>query len=175
VLFRIDLSLDSSLTANQQGKYTLEKEIRLAKRTFSENLRIQFSSSDTASVWKGLKDITNCKTPSPSTVENQQQADNQNEFYCSFEKKHHSHLLQPPSPPHLQFISVKMTCARYSERKNEIRKAPGPDSGTPDCLRTCTDKLAPIFTQITGAVRYPLMLQMLHHHPRPKETSNYWT
>ncbi len=29
--------------------------------------------------------------------------------------------------------------------------------------------------QITGAVRSPLMLQMLHHHPRPKETQNYWT
>ncbi len=28
--------------------------------------------------------------------------------------------------------------------------------------------------QITGAVRSPLMLQMIHHHPRPKETQNYW-
>ncbi len=33
-----------------------------------------------------MKDITSCKTPSPSTVENQQQADNLNEFYCRFEK-----------------------------------------------------------------------------------------
>ncbi len=29
--------------------------------------------------------------------------------------------------------------------------------------------------QIAGAVRIPLMLQMLHHHPPPKETQNYWT
>ncbi len=28
--------------------------------------------------------------------------------------------------------------------------------------------------QITGAVRSPPMLQMLHHHPRPKGTQNYW-
>ncbi len=56
----------------KQAKYTLEKEIRVAKRNYSDKLRIQFSSSDSASVWKGMKDFTNYKTPSPSTVENQQ-------------------------------------------------------------------------------------------------------
>ncbi len=35
----------------KQVKYTLEKEIRVAKRIYSDKLRIQFSSSD----WKGLK------------------------------------------------------------------------------------------------------------------------
>jgi len=42
----------------KQAKYTLEKEIRVAKRIYSEKLRIQFSSSNSASVWKGMKDIT---------------------------------------------------------------------------------------------------------------------
>ncbi len=59
----------------KQAKYTLEKEIRVAKRNYSGKLRIQFSSSDSASVWKGMKYFTNYKTPSPSTVENQQLAD----------------------------------------------------------------------------------------------------
>ncbi len=68
----------------KQAKYTLEKDIRVAKRNYSEKLRIQFSSSDSESVWKGLKEITNYKTPSPSTVEKQQQVDNLNEFYCRF-------------------------------------------------------------------------------------------
>ncbi len=76
----------------KQAKYTLEK-IRVAKRNYSDKPRIQFSSSDSASVWKGIKDITSYKTPSPSTVENQLQADNLNEFYCRFEKK------TPPHPP----------------------------------------------------------------------------
>ncbi len=35
-------------------------------------------------MWKGLKDITNFKTPSPSTVENQQLADDLKEFYCRY-------------------------------------------------------------------------------------------
>ncbi len=36
----------------KQAKYTLEKEIRVAKRNYSDKLRIQFSSSDSTSVWK---------------------------------------------------------------------------------------------------------------------------
>jgi len=43
----------------KQAKYTLEKEIKVAKRNYSEKLRNQFYSSDSSSVWKGLKDITN--------------------------------------------------------------------------------------------------------------------
>ncbi len=38
----------------KQAQYTLEKEIRVAKRNYSEKLRIQFTSSDSASVWKLL-------------------------------------------------------------------------------------------------------------------------
>ncbi len=55
-----------------------------------------------------MKDITSYKTPSPSTVENQLQADNLNEFYCRFEKtlpQPSEHLstqpLTPPAPPPL--------------------------------------------------------------------------
>ncbi len=70
----------------KQAKYRLEKEIRVEKRNYSGKLRNKFSSSDSASVWKGMKDITNYKTPSPSTLENQQLADDLNEFYCRFEK-----------------------------------------------------------------------------------------
>ncbi len=79
----------------KQAKCTLEKEIRVAEELFRKAKRNQFSSSDPASVWKGLKYITNYKTPSPSTVENQQLADNLNEFYCRFEKT----PLTPPATP----------------------------------------------------------------------------
>ncbi len=88
----------------KQAKYTLEKEIRVAKRNYSGKLRKKLSSSDSASVWKGLRDITIYKAPSPSTLENQQLADDFNGFYCRFGKTPHTrseHLQQPPSPPHL--------------------------------------------------------------------------
>ncbi len=66
----------------KQTNYTMDKEIRVAKRNYSGKLRKKILSSDFASAWKGLKDITNYKTPSPSTLENQQLADAFNEFYC---------------------------------------------------------------------------------------------
>ncbi len=129
----------------------------MAKRNYSEKLRIQFTSSDSASVWKGLKEITNYKTPSPSTVENQQLADDQNEFYCRFEKTPHTrpeHLsTQPLTPPATPLsptpaIQISKDYVRQIFQKQKRKKAPGPDGVTPACLKTCADQLAPIFTQI---------------------------
>ncbi len=82
----------------------------MAKNYYSGKLRNQFSSSIPASVWKG---ITNYKTPSPSTVENQQMVDDLKEFYCRFEKT-------PFTPPGLQ-ISEDDMCVRSSERTREER------------------------------------------------------
>ncbi len=52
----------------------------MAKRNYSGKLRNKFSTRYSASVWKGMQDIANYKTPSPSTLENQQMADDFNEF-----------------------------------------------------------------------------------------------
>ncbi len=87
----------------KQAKYTLEKEIRVAKRNYSGKLRNKFCSSDSASVWKGMNDFTNYKTPSPSTVENQQLADDLMNFSVGLKKHTHTrpeHLsTQPLTPP----------------------------------------------------------------------------
>ncbi len=129
----------------KQAKYTLEKEIRVPKRNYSDKLRIQLSSSDTTSVWKGLKEITKYKTPSLITVENQQLADDLYEFYCRFEKTHHTRSGQlfttintcsnPPLPHTTR-------CARSSRKQKRI-KAPGPDCVTSVCLKSSADQLAP--------------------------------
>ncbi|KAL0186728.1 hypothetical protein M9458_018398, partial [Cirrhinus mrigala] len=139
-----------------QARNTLNKEIRAAKKNYAKRLEDQFSSNDSVSVWKGLKAITNYKTPSPSTEVNQRLAEELNEFYCRFESPHtHSdHLfsqpLTPPvtplSPPPTLQISEDEVCQVF--RKNKRRKAPGPDGVTPACLKTCADQLAPIFSQI---------------------------
>ncbi|KAL0148259.1 hypothetical protein M9458_056405 [Cirrhinus mrigala] len=129
----------------KQAKYTLEKEIKVAKRTYSEKLRNQLYSSDSSSVWKGLKVITNCKTPSPSTVENQQLADDLNEFYCRFKKTLLTPSTTPLSPTPALQIREGDVCRVF--RKNKRRKAPGPDGVTPSCLKTCANQLAPIFSQ----------------------------
>ncbi len=84
----------------KQANYTLEKEIRLAKRNYSGKLRKKLPSSDSASVWIGMKDITNYKTPTPSHVENQQLAHDLNKFYCRFKKKNKKKTFHTTPPPH---------------------------------------------------------------------------
>ncbi len=114
------------------------------------------TSNDSASVWKGLKAITKYRTPYPSTVVNQQLADDLNEIYCRFETPHTrpDHLsTQPLTPPATPLsptpvLQISEEDVRQVFRKNKRRKAPGPDSVTPACLKTCVDQLAPIFTQI---------------------------
>ncbi len=130
----------------KQAKYTLEKEIRVTKRNYSGKLRNKFSSSDSASVWKSMRDITSYKTPSPSTLENQQMADDLNEFYCRFEKTPFTPPATPLSPTPALQIRDDDVCQVF--KKNKRRKAPGPDGVSPACLKSCADQLAPIFTQI---------------------------
>ncbi len=64
--------------------------------------------SNSASVWKAMKDITSYKTPSPSTVEN-----------CRIEKTPVIPPATPSPPPHLHCRSVNKTCVRSSERTKE--------------------------------------------------------
>ncbi len=110
------------------AKYTLEKEIRVAKKNYSGKLRIKFSSSDSASVWKGMKDITSYKTPYPSTLENQQMADDLNEFYCRFEKTPFTTPATPLSPT--TSLQIREDDVRQVFKKNKRRKAPCPDGVT---------------------------------------------
>ncbi|KAL0167324.1 hypothetical protein M9458_039168, partial [Cirrhinus mrigala] len=138
-----------------QARNTLNKEIRAAKRTYAKRLEDQFASNDPASVWKGLKAVTNYKTPSPSTEVNQQLAEDLNEFYCRFETPHtrSDHpLTQPLTPPTNPFSPPPALQTEEDVhqvfRKNKRRKAPGPDGVTPACLKTCANQLAPIFSQI---------------------------
>ncbi len=108
-------------------------------------------------MWKGLKDRTNYKTSSPSTLENQQLADDFNNFYCRFGKTPHTrpeHLYttintssNPVSPT--PALKTSEDDVRQVFRENKRRKAPVPDTSvSPACLKTCTDQLSPIFTKI---------------------------
>ncbi len=90
----------------KQVKYTLEKEIRVSKRNYSGKLRNKLSSNDSASVWKVLKDFTNYKTPTPSTMKNQQMADDFNEFYCRFGKTY-SYVNLFSFNPSIGYVSTK--------------------------------------------------------------------
>ncbi len=143
----------------------LTKEIRVAKKNYSEKLKKELSAkNDPASVWTGLRNITMYKTPPPQSVENQQLADDLNVFYCRFEKArltpstrsdlHFTHSPSPPAtplPPSPTILPAFKVCVEDVNqvfRKQNSRKASGPDCISPACLKVCADQLAPIFTQI---------------------------
>ncbi|KAL0150358.1 hypothetical protein M9458_054360 [Cirrhinus mrigala] len=102
-----------------QARNTLNKEIRAAKKNYAKRLEDQFFSDDSVSVWKGLKAITNYKTPSPSTEANQRLAEDLNEFYCRFESPHtrSDHLFpQPLTPPATPPLSRSVKTRTKEER-----------------------------------------------------------
>ncbi|KAK3548505.1 hypothetical protein QTP70_013354 [Hemibagrus guttatus] len=160
ILAKEDAFRNGDRVLYKQARNTLNKEIRVAKRSYAKKLENQFSSNDPASVWKGLKDISNYKTPSPSTEANQQLAEDLNEFYCRFETASltphapSEHLstqpLTPPATPlsSLPALWISEDDVRQIFLKQKRRKAPGPDGVTPACLKTCADQLAFIFSQI---------------------------
>ena len=43
----------------KEAKYKFSKAVKEAKRQYSEKLQHQFSANDSASVWRGLRQITN--------------------------------------------------------------------------------------------------------------------
>uniref|UniRef100_A0A2D4J0W3 Uncharacterized protein n=1 Tax=Micrurus lemniscatus lemniscatus TaxID=129467 RepID=A0A2D4J0W3_MICLE len=74
-----------------QARNILTREIRAAKRSYSEKLRNQFSTNEPANMWKTLKNITCFSKPPSQAEKNQQLVDDLNVFYCRFENK-----LPPP-------------------------------------------------------------------------------
>ncbi|KAK3526892.1 hypothetical protein QTP86_003597 [Hemibagrus guttatus] len=147
-------------SCTNQARNTLNKEIRVAKRKYSEKLKKQFLANDPAAVWSGLKNI-NYNTSAPCSVVNQQLADDLNVFYCRFEKPSLTplthpdlHPLTPPANP-LCLPPATQNILKFCEedvfqvfKKQKTRKAPGPDGVSPACLKVYADQLAPIFTQI---------------------------
>ncbi|KAI5622218.1 hypothetical protein C0J50_18226 [Silurus asotus] len=80
-------------TGKDKGQLT--REIRIAKRSYSEKLESRFSANDPASVWKCLQNITNYRRPPLPTEANKDLADDLNAFYCRFENNISTPLIQP--------------------------------------------------------------------------------
>ncbi len=109
-------------TKYKQAKYTLEKEIRVAKRNYSGKLR----NSRLNESYCRFEKTSHTRPEHLSTQP----------------------LTPPATPlsptPALQ-ISEDDMCQVFKRSK-----APGPDGVSPACLKICADQLTPIFTQIVN-------------------------
>ncbi|KAK3510058.1 hypothetical protein QTP70_026788, partial [Hemibagrus guttatus] len=123
-----------------------------------------FQTNDSASVWKGLKAITNYKPRAPHSVNDLRLANSLNEYYCRFERQWNSpdptqsspHQLSPtqlhtsatPHPPPLTPLTIKEEEVNRLFKRLNTRKATGPDSISPSLLKHCANQLSPVFTDI---------------------------
>ena len=136
----------------KESKNRFSKAVREAKRLYSERLKRQFSANDSASVWRGLRQITNYKPRAPHSTNDSRLANDLNEFYCRFERQLESPELSLPSPP-LPTNSVTSLSIQEGEvnrlfKRQNPRKAAGPDAVSPATLKNCADQLSPVFTYI---------------------------
>lgn len=68
-------------------KYRFSKEVREAKRMYTERLKNQFSANDATSVWRGFRQITNYKPKAYHSMNDSRLANELNHFYCRFESQ----------------------------------------------------------------------------------------
>lgn len=180
----------------KESKCKFNKAVRDAKQKYSEKLQQQFSTNDSASIWRGLRHIINYKPKAPHSMNALRLANDLNEFYCRFERQwdrpdtiprdtsHQPQLrgltsptpalssqptltsalpppstagkslspsatLPPPSPSSIVTpLSILERDVNKLFRRQNPRKAAGPDSVSPSTLKHCADQLSPVFTDI---------------------------
>ncbi|KAG7459167.1 hypothetical protein JOB18_037064, partial [Solea senegalensis] len=122
----------------KEAKYKFSKAVKEAKRLYSEKLQHQFSANDSASVWKGLRQITNYKPKAPHSFNDQRLANDLNKFYCRFERQRDSTATIPHNGsqhPQLQcFTSTSPTSAgAWASPPMPSLKVPPPPPHPPQC------------------------------------------
>ncbi|KAK3516000.1 hypothetical protein QTP70_000716 [Hemibagrus guttatus] len=162
----------------KEAKYRFSEEVIRAKTEHGERMQQQFQTNDSASVWKGLKAITNYKPRVPHSVNDLRLANSLNEYYCRFERQWNSpdppqssphqllissssspytfipvsptqlHTLATPHPPPLTPLTIKEEEVNRLFKRLNTRKATSPESVSPSLLKHCANQLSPVFTDI---------------------------
>uniref|UniRef100_A0AAV2KND4 Reverse transcriptase domain-containing protein n=1 Tax=Knipowitschia caucasica TaxID=637954 RepID=A0AAV2KND4_KNICA len=136
------------------AKYQFRKELKAAKSRHRERLQEQFGNNDTASVWRGLREITNYKPKAPPCADDHKLADDLNLFFSRFDAApdtspsptpHYSN--DPPISP-APSLTIAAKEIKQLFLRLHPRKAPGPDHVSPATLRHCPSELTPVFTDI---------------------------
>ncbi|TWW72322.1 hypothetical protein D4764_16G0008190 [Takifugu flavidus] len=142
----------------REAKYRFSKELRRAKSVYLEKLQQQFTANDSASVWRGLRQITDYRPQAPEGQDDKALCQSLSLHYARFDTSsampntspppippHHLPPVPPSSPP--SFTISEQDVRRQFARLNP-RKAPGPDGVSPSTLRHCAEELTPVFTDI---------------------------
>lgn len=127
------------------AKYDFERAVNKAKADYRHKLESKLEANDNRGVWEGLRQITGYTSTSPVV----KLPDSLNEFYCRFDRDYVDNITQSmntntPSPP---FV-IEEDEVRLLLRKQNCRKAAGPDLVSSATIKHCADELAPVLTDI---------------------------
>lgn len=135
------------------AKSDLGNEIRRAKSVYRDKIEEQFASNNSRDVWQGLQKVTQYKQKA-GVADNHDPTlpDKLNSFYCRFEEKNPNPGYRPTLPDDPSLLTPPFTIQEEDVRKlfkkQNVRKASGPDGVSTSALRSCADQLAPVFTDI---------------------------
>ncbi|TWW59874.1 hypothetical protein D4764_06G0014040 [Takifugu flavidus] len=150
----------------REAKYRFSKELRRAKSVYSEKLQQQFTANDSASVWRGLRQITDYRPQASKGQDDKALCQSLSLHYARFDTSSTMPNTSPPpsvtapmdltpskavpssSPPPLTITHHHEQDVRRQFARLNPRKAPGPDDVSPSTLRHCAEELTPVFTDI---------------------------
>ncbi len=146
--------LSGNMSEYKASCYTLRRAVRAAKRRYRERIESHFQLNDSRRMWQGLK--TTCSSGNNCSAEVRADpllAEELNTFYGRFECNGGGTTLpisasgsSRQSSDHVFTLSEDKV--RRELRRNNVRKAAGPDGITGRVLRSCADQLAGLFTSI---------------------------
>ena len=135
----------------KKAKYEVQKGICGAKIEYKWKLENQFLANNTRAVRKGMQTTTGYKKCSTTSCNDPQLPDNLNEFYSHFDHQNTTPVTASPPDPATPLPPpsiVEESAVKKLFRKQNSRKATGPDKVSTSMLKHCADQLSPVFTDI---------------------------
>lgn len=131
------------------AKYDFERAVNKAKADYRHKLESKLEANDNRGVWEGLKQITNYTSIAWVVSDDPKLPDSHNEFYCRFDRNYVDDItkllnINTPSPP---FV-IEEDEVRLLLRKQNCRKAAGPDLVSSTIIKHCADELPPVLRLI---------------------------
>ena len=132
----------------KQLKYEFRQAVSKAKAAYKTKLESRRMTNDIRGMWQGLQAITEYKTKQHVTDTDPTLPGRLNDFFCRFDSDRGN---QAP-PPFRQSVDVPPIISehevRLQLRRQNVRKAAGPDNIRPAVLKHCADELTPVLTYI---------------------------
>ena len=135
--------------AYSHSRRELKRGISEAKRKYQQHIEGHFKTSDSRSMWRGIKAITDYKGSAPPTSRDATLPDALNTFFTRFDIPSTGVPAFPIAPTNQMPTRVlQQHQARSMMKKINITKAAGPDGVPGRVLKACADQLVGVFTDI---------------------------